>query len=123
MYPLAYLRKREKNSKSIALRVLATIGIVYISAWVIMFIPNVIYGSLFEGVWWSSGGPGMLFPVPLSPGFASVVTAANPFDSALYLIFLQSGIWIMWLLFFGVYAFSPYALERPTSAEEDRRAS
>lgn len=100
------------HTRSKVLRVVAVVSVIYISMWVAMFIPYLIYGSIFEGVWWSSGGGGMLFPIPLFPGNAAVITPANPLDAILYLIFLQYGFWIIWLGFLLLYAFSPYAIKR-----------
>lgn len=93
------------------MRLAAIIGVLYICVWVVMFIPNMIYGSIFVGVWWSAGGPGMLFPIPIYPGNLAVGTLANPLDTILYLLFLQAGIWIVWLAILGLYAFSPYSLK------------
>ena len=63
--------------------------------------------SLEGGVIWTSGGPGMFFPLPLDPGWMTVLTPANIIDQIFYLVFMHSGIWIL----LGIlYVFSPYRL-------------
>jgi hypothetical protein len=105
------LKKRDLNRKSLFLRVLAIIGIAYISVWVYMLLPFIIFQSISEGVWWSSGGPGSLFPIPSEPGIATEITPAYPSDAILYLVFLESGVWILWMLFLGLLALSPYRVD------------
>ncbi len=62
----------------------------------------------------------MLFPIPLPPGIASVIGPANPLDSLIYLVFLQGGIWVAWLILLGLYVFSPYAVKLKESQEVEK---
>lgn len=106
-----FLKKRDLNRKSLFLRALAIMGILYISAWVYMLLPFIIFDSNLGGVCWTSGGPGSLFPIPLKPGFVMAITPAYLSDAVLYLVFLQSGVWMLWMLFLGLFALSPYRLD------------
>jgi hypothetical protein len=67
--------------------------------------------SLEEGLMWSSGGPGMFFPIPFPPGMAGVITPAYPVDQVFYLVFMHCGIWIAWIALGLLYLFSPYRLD------------
>jgi hypothetical protein len=67
--------------------------------------------SLEEGLMWSSGGPGMFFPIPFPPGMLGVITPAYLVDQVFYLIFMHSGIWIAWIALGLLYLFSPYRID------------
>ena len=67
--------------------------------------------SLEEGLMWSSGGPGMFFPIPFPSGMLGVITPAYPVDQVFYLIFMHWGIWIAWIALGLLYLFSPYRLD------------
>ncbi len=67
--------------------------------------------SLEEGLMWSSGGPGMFFPIPFPPGMLGVITPAYLVDQVFYLIFMHGGIWIVWVALGLLYLFSPYRVD------------
>jgi len=64
--------------------------------------------SFGEGLMWSSGGPGMFFPIPMGPGMLAIITSANIVDQIFYLVFMHNGIWILWVVLGFLYVFSPY---------------
>ncbi len=66
--------------------------------------------NLEEGLVWTSGGFGMFFPIPIEPGMAAVMTGATIIDQVFYLVFMHSGIWILWIILGLLYIFSPYRL-------------
>ncbi len=66
--------------------------------------------NLEDGLIWSSGGFGMFFPIPIEPGMAAVITQAGIIDQVFYLVFIHSGIWILWIILGLLYIFSPYRL-------------
>jgi len=67
--------------------------------------------SLEEGLMWSSGGPGIFFPIPFPPGMAGVITPAYLVDQVFYLVFMHGGIWIAWISLGLLYLFSPYRID------------
>ena len=67
--------------------------------------------NLEEGLMWSSGGPGIFFPIPFPPGMAGVETPAYPVDQVFYLVFMHCGIWIAWIALGLLYLFSPYRVD------------
>lgn len=68
--------------------------------------------SFEGGLVWSSGLPGSFIPIPSGPGGLMYVSSAHLIDQIFYLIFMHSGIWIVWITFGFLYLFSPYRLER-----------
>ncbi len=102
------LYKRELTRRSFLQRLIAMIGIVYILLWIQLL--GLIGGSIIEGIYWTAGYAGSFFPIPHPPGLATVMTPASLLDTIIYLIFLQGGIWILWLTFFILYVFSPYGI-------------
>ena len=67
--------------------------------------------SLEEGLMWSSGGPGMFFPIPFPSGMLGVETPAYLVDQVFYLVFMHGGIWIAWIALGLLYLFSPYRID------------
>ncbi|MHA1862714.1 MAG: hypothetical protein ACTSWA_03015 [Candidatus Thorarchaeota archaeon] len=80
---------------------------ILFSAW---FMSGLWSWNIGSGVTWTSGGPGMFFPIPMGPGMLTVITTANIIDQIFYLIFMHNGIWILWILLGSLYIFSPYRL-------------
>ncbi|OLS29622.1 MAG: hypothetical protein ThorAB25_15610 [Candidatus Thorarchaeota archaeon AB_25] len=106
---------REPLTQSLLVRRSPTIVLLIYYIWILFSAWSMSYlwgWSLEGGVMWSSGGPGTFFPFPSPPGEATVVTTASLLDQAFYLVFMHSGIWIMWILLGVLYLVSPYRIER-----------
>jgi hypothetical protein len=69
-----------------------------------------ISGDISSGVWWTSGGPGTLFPIPSPPGILAVMTHAYPTDTFIFLVFMNDGLWILWTSLALLYVISPYRI-------------
>jgi hypothetical protein len=106
---------REPMTQYILLRRSPVVVLLIYYSWILFSAWSVSYlwGWSFEGgVMWSSGGPGTFFPFPRPPGEATVVTTASLLDQAFYLVFMHSGIWIIWIIIGVLYLVSPYRIER-----------
>ncbi|MGD9395638.1 MAG: hypothetical protein PVJ05_04345 [Candidatus Thorarchaeota archaeon] len=106
---------REPLTKSLLVRRSPIVVLLIYYIWILFSAWSLSYlwgWSLESGVLWSSGGPGTFFPIPRPPGEATVVTTASLLDQAFYLVFMHSGIWIMWILLGVLYLVSPYRFER-----------
>ena len=99
------------NKSAIYRRIpVALILIYYI--WILIFawsIQGLWSWSLERGLWWSSGGPGQFFPIPRPPGIATVESPGYHHDHVFYLLFMHSGIWIIWISL-GFLFLSPYRI-------------
>ena len=80
---------------------------ILFSAW---FMSGSWSRNIGSGVTWTSGGPGMFFPIPMEAGILAIITTAGIVDQIFYLVFMHNGIWILWLVLGFLYIFSPYRL-------------
>jgi hypothetical protein len=110
--PAYFIRKFP--SPSILRRRLPVVLLLLYYVWILLSawsMSGMWWWSLEEGLMWSHGGPGSFFPIPSVGGIAAVITPANLIDQVFYLIFMHSGIWIVWIIFGLLYLFSPYRLD------------
>ncbi len=102
--------KRSVDKKSLTVR-FVVLGLLLYFVWILNFaLRSNIGGNLLSGVFWSSGGPGSLFPIPRPAGEATVVTPAYPIDAFIYSIFMANGVWIFWIILLLLYVLSPIRL-------------
>jgi len=107
-----YFSSQSLNRTLLRRRVPVAIALVYyvwilLSAWSM----SILWGwNLEGGLMWTSGGAGRFFPIPLGPGEMTIVTSASIIDQVFYLVFMHSGIWVLWIILGLLYIFSPYRL-------------
>lgn len=108
---------KEPLKSGILLRRLPVAILLVYYAWILLSAWSMSYSwswSLDEGLTWPSGGGGSFIPIPSRPSNlgAPMVTLASMTDQIFYLIFMHSGIWIVWITLGVLYLFSPYRLEK-----------
>ena len=115
------LVKRSITRKSIVLRIVAGIILVYFLRMVQVSI--FLSGNLFEGVYWSSSGAGALFPIPNEPGIATVMTLANLVDSLIFVVLINNGIWMLFVVILVLYLISPVTIPIAKKTKEGANSS
>ena len=103
------LVKRHVDKAARTRRVAVALLLVYY-IWILVsaFSQCCWWWSLEEGLMWTSGGPGMFFPIPVPPGILAVITHGYLVDQIFYIMFMHGGIWIAWIALGLLYIFSPY---------------
>ncbi|MHA2020312.1 MAG: hypothetical protein ACW98J_04275 [Candidatus Thorarchaeota archaeon] len=111
------LDTRTLNRQSIVLRAL-TLGLLLYFVWMLSFVfsTGLIHYHPDFGVHWSSGPAGSLFPIPHPSGPLAVITPANMLDAFIFQVFINYGLWTIWISFAVFFIISPYTIKRWTSA-------
>lgn len=109
--PGKLISKRSVGRKFLVRRLIAA-GLLAYFIWILEFtLRQNISGNYWTGVWWTSGGPGSLLPIPRPAGEAAIMTPARPIDVFFYLGFIHNGVWVIWVVLLLLYIFSPYFVD------------
>ncbi|MHA2142080.1 MAG: hypothetical protein ACXADC_07975 [Candidatus Thorarchaeota archaeon] len=104
--------KRKQDRRSILLRGLA-LGLLFYFVWMLSFVfsTGLLHYHPDFAVYWSSSPAGSLFPIPHPPGPYAAIAPATMLDAFIFLVFINSGLWAIWISIFLFYILSPYTIK------------